>query len=151
MDRKQKAAELFRNGYNCSQSVIGAYCDLFGMDEKTALMVSEGFGGGMGRMRLTCGAVSGMFMIAGLKLSKAQAKDIENRSKIYKTVQDMAEEFKKMNGSIICADLLGINKPSDNGHIPTPRDAAFFQKRPCVKCVEDCAKLVEKYLINNEN
>lgn len=150
MDRKEKAVELFLSGYGCSQAVIGAYCDLFGMDFETAVKVAEGFGGGMGRMRLTCGAVSGMFMLSGLSKSKAQPKDLETRTEVYGTVQQMAEEFKKKNGSIICAELLGVNKPKDNGASPTIRDKEFFKKRPCVKCVEDCAEIVEKYLIDAE-
>ena len=147
MNRIEKAKELFTNGYNCSQAVVGAYCDLFGMDFETAMKVSEGFGGGMGRMRLTCGAVTGMFMLVGLKNSKAQAKDLETRTEVYSTVQKMAKEFEEMNGSIVCGDLLGINKPKDDGAVPTKRDDNFYKKRPCVGCVEDCAMLVEKYLL----
>ena len=151
MDRVQKAIELFQSGYNCSQSVIGAFCDEFGMDFDTAMKVSEGFGGGMGRMRLTCGAVSGMFMLVGLKYSKAQGGDTETRTKIYETVQKMANEFEKTNGSIVCGDLLGMNRPKDNGAVPTPRTEGFYKKRPCIGCVEDCASLVEKYLLINKD
>ncbi len=147
MDRIQKAKDLFESGCNCSQAVICAYSDLFGMDEATAMRVSEGFGGGMGRMRLTCGAVSGMFMLAGLKYGKGIPHDLETRTKVYDTVQKMAKEFEEMNGSIVCGDLLGINKPKDTGAVPTERNSEFYKKRPCVGCVEDCAKIVEKYLI----
>lgn len=147
MDRVQKAVDLFKSGCNCSQAVICAYCDLFGMDEETAMRVSEGFGGGMGRMRLTCGAVSGMFMLAGLKYSKGVPKDLETRARIYDTVQQMAKAFEEKNGSIVCGDLLGINKPKDIGAEPTKRDKEFYKKRPCVGCVEDCARLVEEYLM----
>lgn len=149
MDRIQKAAELFCSGYNCSQAVIGAYCDAFGMDFETAMKVSEGFGGGMGRMRLTCGAVSGMFMLVGLKYSRAEGGDLETRTEIYETVQKMAKEFEEMNGSIVCGDLLGINKPKDNGAVPTPRTEDFYKKRPCAGCVKDCAALIEKYLMKD--
>ncbi|MCC8169523.1 MAG: C-GCAxxG-C-C family protein [Oscillospiraceae bacterium] len=148
MDRVAKAVELFKSGYNCSQAVVGAYCDAFGMDFDTAMKASEGFGGGMGRMRLTCGAVSGMAMLAGLKYSKAKAGDTETRTLVYKAVQEMGKEFESMNGSVICGDLLGINKPKDNGAKPTPRTEEFYKKRPCAGCVEDCAALVEKYLMN---
>lgn len=149
MDRVQKAIDLFKSGCNCSQAVICAYSDLFGMDGETAMRVSEGFGGGMGRMRLTCGAVSGMFMLVGLKYSKGIPKDLETRTKIYDTVQQMAKAFEEKNGSIVCGDLLGINKPKDTGATPTERNGEFYKKRPCVGCVEDCARLVEKYLIEN--
>ena len=147
MDRKERAVELFKSGYNCSQAVVEAYCDLFGMDFDEAMRLSEGFGGGMGRMRLTCGAVSGMFMLAGLAKSKAEAGDLETRTDIYGTVQAMAKDFEEMNGSIVCGDLLGINRPADNGAMPTKRDEKFYKKRPCAGCVEDCAALAEKYLL----
>lgn len=148
MDRIQKAKDLFESGCNCSQAVICAYSDLFGMDEITAMRVSEGFGGGMGRMRLTCGAVSGMFMLVGLKYGKGVPKDLETRTKVYDTVQKMAKEFEEMNGTIVCGDLLGINKPNDTSAVPTERNSEFYKKRPCVGCVEDCAKIVEKYLVD---
>ncbi|MDD6483211.1 MAG: C-GCAxxG-C-C family protein [Clostridiales bacterium] len=146
MTRKEKAKELFLNGYNCSQAVAGAYCDLFGMDFDDAMRASEGFGGGMGRLRLTCGAVSAMAMLAGLKYGKAQAKDLDTRTLVYETVQKMAGEFEEKNGSIICGELLGAARPKDNGAVPQKRDGEFYKKRPCVGCVEDCAELVEKYL-----
>ena len=148
MDRIKKAKDLFESGCNCSQAVICAYSDLFGMDETTAMRVSEGFGGGMGRMRLTCGAVSGMFMLAGLKYGKGIPNDLETRTKVYDTVQKMAKEFEEMNGTIVCGDLLGINKPNDTGAVPTEQNSEFYKKRPCVGCVEDCAKIVEKYLLD---
>ncbi len=146
-DRVKKAVELFKSGCNCSQAVICAYSDLFGMDENEAMRVSEGFGGGMGRMRLTCGAVSGMFMLAGLKYSKGIAGDTETRTKIYDTVQQMAKAFEEKNGSIVCADLLGISKPAENNPSPTERSKEFYKKRPCAGCVEDCAKITEEFLL----
>lgn len=147
MDRVQKAVELFKSGCNCSQAVVCAYCDLFGVDEETAMRMSEGFGGGMGRMRLTCGAVSGMSMAAGLALSKGIAGDTVTRTKVYEAVQKMTKAFEEKNGSVICSELLGINLPKDNGAVPTKRDGKFYKKRPCTGCVEDCARLVEEYLL----
>ncbi len=150
MDRTEQAKQNFKNGYNCSQAVVAAYSDLFGVDPKTAVCLAEGFGGGMGRMRLTCGAVTGMFMLVGLKYSKGEAGDIDTRTRIYETVQKMAHEFEEMNGSIICGDLLGINRPKDEGARPEERTEQYYKKRPCVDCVGDCAALVEKYLLNDE-
>lgn len=147
MDRVQKAVELFKSGCNCSQAVVCAYCDLFGVDEETAMRMSEGFGGGMGRMRLTCGAVSGMSTIAGLALSKGIAGDIPTRTKVYDSVQKMAKAFEEKNGSIICAELLGLNLPKDKGAVPTTRNNEFYKKRPCAGCVEDCARIIEEYLL----
>lgn len=146
MTKAEKAVELFKSGYNCSQAVVGAFCEDFGIDFDTAMKMSEAFGGGMGRMRLTCGAVSGMFMLVGMKYSKAQGGDLETRKLVYKTVQEMAEEFKNKNGSITCAELLGNTIPKDNGSNPTPRTEEFYKKRPCIGCVADCAEIAEKYL-----
>lgn len=148
MDRVQKAVDLFKSGCNCSQSVICAYCDLFGLDTHDAMRVSESFGGGMGRMRLTCGAVSGMFMLVGLKYSQGVPKDLATRTKVYGIVQDLAQKFKNKHGSIICSELLGVNLPKDTGATPTERTPEFYKKRPCLKCIEDCARLVEENLID---
>ena len=143
----EKAKELFLKGYNCSQAVVGAFADLFGMDTKTAMRFAEGLGGGMGRMRLTCGAVSAMSLIAGLKMSNGKAKDVKTRSEIYGKVREMADEFKEKNGSIICAELLGETLPADNGPSPEKRTEQFYKKRPCVGCVYDCAEIIEKHLL----
>ncbi len=151
MDRVQKAVDLFKSGCNCTQSVICAYNDLFDIDENTAMRVGEAFGGGMGRLRLTCGAVTGMAMLAGLKDSKGIPKDIATRTKVYDVVQRMAKEFEEKNGSVICGDLLGVNKPRDAGAVPTERSAEFYKKRPCIGCIEDCAKLVEEYLLDKND
>lgn len=147
MDRAQKAVELFKSGCNCSQAVVCAFCDLFGIDETSAMRLSEGMGGGMGRMRLTCGAVSGMSMVAGMALSDGIAGDTMTRKRVYEAVQKMAGEFKDKNGSVICSDLLGNNLPKDGSAEPTKRTESFYKKRPCIGCIEDCANIIEKYLI----
>lgn len=149
-ERVEKAKQLFLNGYNCAQAVVGAYADLFGMDEQTAMRFAEGLGGGMGRMRLTCGAVAATSLLAGLKMSNGTAGDMQTRSQVYSVVRQMAEEFKAKNGSIICGDLLGINKPADNGTMPEQRTEQYYKKRPCVLCVTDCAEIVEKYLLGGQ-
>lgn len=151
MDRVKLAKENFKSGCNCTQAVVCAYCDLFGLPTETGMVVSEAFGGGMGRMRLTCGAVSGMFMLAGLKYSSGVKNDMEGRKKVYSTVQEMAKAFREKNGSIICADLLGLNMPKDGGATPTPRTKEFYEKRPCIECIGDCAMLVEQFLFGNED
>lgn len=147
MDRVTKAKELFKNGYNCAQSVVGAYSDLFGMSAEDAMRAAEGFGGGMGRQRLTCGAVSGMVMLVGLKYSKAAAGDIENRTLIYETVRKMTNEFKQKNKTIICGDLLGIDRKEKEGAQPDKRTAEYYKKRPCLGCIEDCAEIIEGILL----
>ena len=147
MDRVEKAVELFKSGYNCSQAVVGAFCDDLGADFDMAMKMAEPLGGGLGRMRLTCGAVSGMATLAGLKYSKAKPGDVDTKTRIYEVVRAMAGEFKEQHGSIICAELLGALKPKDDGARAEARTDEFYKKRPCVKCIEDCARIAEKYLM----
>ena len=142
MDRVAKAEELFKSGYNCSQSVIGAFCDTLGLDFDTTMKLSEGFGGGIGRMRLTCGAVSGMVMIAGMMLSRG-AEDGDTRGDVYGKVQDIAKKFSERNGSIVCADLLGLTKMKNDPN-PEARTPDYYQKRPCVELVKDCVRIIEE-------
>ncbi len=143
MDRITKAEELFKSGYNCSQSVIGAFCDDLGLDFDTTMKLSEGFGGGIGRMRLTCGAVSGMVMVAGMMLSRG-AKDGDTRADVYGKVQELAKIFTEQNGTIVCAELLGLNKSGETNPKPEARTAEYYQKRPCVELVKDCVRIIEE-------
>ncbi len=146
MDRTNIAKENFKKGYNCAQSVVAAYSDLFGMDADTAVRFAEGFGGGMGRMRGVCGAVTAMYMLAGLKYSKGVPKDTDTRELIYETVRNMTKEFEKKNGTAVCAQLLGASKPKDDGAKPEQRTETYYKKRPCIGCIEDAARIVEKVL-----
>lgn len=148
-ERADRAKALFFEGYNCAQSVAGAFADLYGLDMDTVMRLSDGFGGGMGRMRLTCGAVSAMAMIAGLELSSGKPKDPDNRTEVYAKVREMAEAFEKKNGSIICRELLGGSLPNDNSSRPEDRTAEYYKKRPCHECVYDCACIIEEYLLKN--
>ena len=141
MDRRERAEELFKSGYNCAQAVIGAFCEDLGLDFDTKMKLSEGFGGGIGRMRLTCGAVSGMVMVAGMMLSRGE-KDGDTRMEVYGKVQELAEKFKEMNGSIVCAELLGENTSTNPK--PDARTDAYYKKRPCVELVKDAVKIVEE-------
>lgn len=134
-----RAVELFMNGKNCSQAVFAAFATDLGLTEDMALAVSAGLGGGVGRMREVCGAVSGSAMVVGLKypeLSKAE---------VYEKVRAISDEFKKTNHSIVCKELLGLSKP-EKSSIPEERTAEYYQKRPCVRIVEDAAKATEKIL-----
>ena len=149
MNRVKKSRELFHNGYNCAQAVVGAYSDLFGVEPESAMKMIEGFGGGMGRMRLTCGAVSGMVMLAGMKYSKGDAKDTDTRTVIYAKVQEMAKAFSDKNGTITCGELLGLSEHKKESARPDERTKQYYEKRPCEDCVADCAKIVEDLLIND--
>ncbi len=145
--RQKKAEQLFNNGYNCAQAVIGAVCEDVGLDFDTAMKAAEGFGGGMGRMRLVCGAVSGMTMAAGMVLSRGE-KDGDTRAEVYSRVHTMADNFKEMNGSIICAELLGLNDNNVYNPKPEARTEKYYKKRPCGCLVTDCVGILEKELLN---
>lgn len=142
----EKARELFLSGYNCSQAVLGAFCEELGLDFKTALMLSSSFGGGMGRLREVCGALTGAFMVAGLKKGYTSPTDKEAKAEHYKLIQDMANSFKEENGSIICRELLEGCVPKKETHIPEDRTQKYYQKRPCVYMVETAAKIAEEML-----
>ena len=143
MTRKEKAEELFHSGYNCSQSVIGALADDLGLDFKTAVKLSEGFGGGFGRMRLTCGAISGMVMAIGMLMSNGDPEE-DTRKEVYAKVHKLCDLFKDKNGSIVCADLLGLTDNITYNAKPDERTSEYYKKRPCVDCVKDCVGIIEK-------
>lgn len=143
-----RAVELFKKGFNCSQSVFAAFCDEFNMDEETALKVSAGFGGGLGRMREVCGAVSGASMVAGMIFGATDGSDREAKAKTYEKVQEIAAEFKKTNSSIGCRELLGLSNDDTVSAQPENRTVGYYKKRPCIKIVEDAAAAAEKILFN---
>lgn len=145
---EKKALELFRRGYNCSQAVMLAFCDVMDMDEKTALKISSSFGGGIGRMREVCGAVSGMFMVAGMLYGYTDADDSQGKNNHYKRIQQLASQFKELNGSYICRELLkDVAYTTD--HISAERNEEFYKLRPCERMVCDAARLMDQYIENN--
>ena len=144
-EKSERAKELFKSGFNCSQSVFGVFCEELGLDFDTAMKISSSFGGGMGRMREVCGTVSGMFMAAGLAFSTKN-----NKAKQYEIVQELARRFKEKNGSIICRELLqGI----ENSTSPTPseRTETYYKKRPCVEFVGEAVEIFEQFLKENQS
>ena len=145
-ERAQRAVALFKQGYNCSQAVFASCADLYGIaDESLALRLSASFGGGMGRMRMVCGAASGMFMLAGLHNGSATPHDNEGKMANYATVQQLAGEFKATYGSLICAELLGLApKPEDPK--PAERTQQYYEKRPCVEMVAEAVRIVLRTL-----
>lgn len=157
-ERVEKAGRLFREGgYNCCQAVVLAYNDIFGIDETTAAKISSGFGGGMGRMREVCGSVSGMVMLAGLIQPADDPSDRKARTENYALVQNVAEEFRKINGSILCKELLGL-VPMGSGSIsrkespvPSERTQEYYKKRPCEELVRISARIIgEKIVLLNK-
>lgn len=142
----KRAAELFRQGFNCSQSVFAAFCDEFGMDEKTALRVSAGLGGGVGRLREVCGALTGAAMAVGIKFGATEAGDVRAKAETYEKVQEIAAELKKKHSSVICRELLGLPAGEPAQPKPSERGPAFYANRPCARLVEDAAAAAEKIL-----
>ena len=141
MSKGTEAEKLFKEGYNCSQAVIGVFCDELNLDRETAFKIASSFGGGMGRMREVCGAVSGMFMVAGLKLGYTSPTDNDAKKEHYALIQKMAKKFKEENGAIVCRELLG--ETADTGSTPTPRTENFYKKRPCGEYVRIAADIAE--------
>lgn len=141
--RVEKAVALFKQGFNCSQSVVAACSDLYGMDEEMALRVASSFGGGIGRMRQTCGAACGMFVLAGLENGSAVPGDAEGKRNNYALVQALASAFKSENGSLICSELLGI-APRAEDPTPAARTEVYYKKRPCVEMVASAVRIYLK-------
>lgn len=145
-ERIEKAVELFKEGFNCSQSVVAAFADQYGFTDEQALRISASFGGGIGRMRETCGAACGLFLLAGLETGTTEGSDREGKARNYAVVQELAEEFKLRNGALKCADLLGLSKKEPVVSTPEARTAQYYAKRPCVKMVEEAARIWCEYL-----
>ncbi len=141
------AANNFKTGYNCAQSVFLAFAEDFGFDKETALKVSSSFGGGMGRLREVCGAVSSIFAIAGLKKGYTTPDNDEIKAKHYELIQNLAEKFKSKYGTIICRELLELPEGSDSP-IPSKRTKEYYQERPCEAFVRYAAEIIEKELLN---
>lgn len=146
----KKAMDLFKQGYNCSQSVFLAFSDMYDMDEKMAAQISSSFGGGMGRLREVCGAVSGMFMVAGVLFGYDAPEDAQAKKEHYARIQKLAGEFTEENGSIVCRELLG-NMAGEKSPVPEQRTAEYYKKRPCVQLVGIAAALMEKYISEHYN
>ena len=147
-DRIQKSVELFMQGYGCCQSVVCAFSDLYGLDEEMAFRVAAGFGGGVGRMRMMCGTVSALVILAGLERGQTQGEDREGKMACYQLVRQLLETFKQRNGSIICAELLQMQgvKAETNTAQPDERNAEYYRIRPCARKVESAARVFAEYL-----
>lgn len=148
MNHQERATDLFKEGYNCAQSVFGAFSDELGMDFETAVRLSSPFGGGVGRMREVCGALSGMLMAAGLKYGYSDPKDKKAKADHYALVQKLAKKFEEQNGSIICRELLGLDHRRDVP-VPEKRTDDYYKKRPCVEMVRCAAEILDECLDEN--
>ena len=146
MDREYQAAKLFMEGYNCAQAVIMAFSDLIGMDEKLCAKLSSSFGGGMGRQREVCGAVSGMLMVAGILYGYDGPEEGPVKKAHYALVQQLCQQFRSEVGSIICREILK-NPPSDP--TPSPRTSEYYAQRPCARMVALAVRTMEQYIAEN--
>ncbi|MCK9171078.1 MAG: C-GCAxxG-C-C family protein [Treponema sp.] len=165
---REKAEDLFQSGYNCSQSVIGALCGELGADFDTTVRLAQPFGGGMGRMREVCGTVSGMLMALGMASGSSDASDKQAKDGEYALVQQLAAEFRKKNGSIVCRELLGLvplgqserelkGEASVPGTVPVSgltdpvsfeRTAEYYKKRPCRQLCGDAAEIFQSWYLS---
>ena len=147
-ERVARAVELFMSGYGCCQSVVAAFADIYGLDHTTALRLAAGFGGGVGRLRMMCGAVSGIVMLVGLDCGQTEGADREGKSACYKVVQDLLARSKAENGSLICAEILGLNghDKAQSTYIASERTAEYYKSRPCAAKVESAARIFADYL-----
>ena len=147
-NRIQRAVELFMQGYGCCQSVVCAFADLYGLDEEMAFRIAAGFGGGVGRMRMMCGAVSGLVILAGLECGQTRGEDREGKAACYQLTRQLLDTFKQRNGSIICAELLQMQgvKAETNTAQPDERNAEYYRVRPCARKVESAARVFAEYI-----
>ena len=145
MTREEKALQAFTDGANCAQAVVIAYADALGIDEKTAARLGSSFGGGIGRLREVCGAVSGMMMVYGLLKGYDDLKDSAAKKAHYANVQALAAKFREENGSIVCRELLkGVETTS--GGVPEPRTEEYYKKRPCPALAACAAGILDEML-----
>ena len=146
MNRADKAEELFRKGYNCSQSVFAAFADELHMSVEEAARIASPFGAGFGKLREVCGAVSGMTLAAGYLKGYDDPSDYESKKQLYALIQKMCAEFKELEGTLICRELLGLKEGEDAAE-PSVRTEEYYRSRPCIGACRAAAGISEKYLL----
>ena len=147
MTKKELGEQYFKQGYNCAQSVVLAFIDKMGIDEKSALTLISGFGGGFGRMREVCGAVSGMVAVLSAVEGYYDPTDNDNKMLLYKKIQTLMGEFKQVNGTYICRELLSLPEGPSSPE-PEKRTAEYYKKRPCAELVGIACEILENYFNN---
>ncbi len=154
-DHASRAVELFFEGYNCAQSVLGAFAEDaevgLPLDFKTAIRAVSALGGGLSRQREVCGAISGMCVAAGLLFGYDEAGDPEGKKALYADIQRLCAEFRDANGSIVCRDLLGGRKGQDTAPAPDARTAEYYRTRPCARMIHDAAAILDRELARRAN
>lgn len=150
MQAEEKALHYFHQGFNCAQSVFAAMADQVGMSETAALRFSSAFGAGLGRMRGTCGAFSGLCMVAGFCKGNLTGNP-EDKEIIFSLTRELAEAFKKEFGSLNCRDLLHLDTEMEKSARPSERTSDYYAARPCERCVAFCASLARKLIDDSVN
>ena len=148
MSKKDTAVACFKQGFACSQAVLFAFADDFGLDHDTAVKLGTPFGGGMGRMGDTCGAVTGALLVLGLKFGVADGSDRAAREACYEKVRECVQQFKARHQTTVCRELLGCDISTLEG-LAQARERNLFATR-CVKYVEDAAAIVEGQISGNQ-
>lgn len=143
--RPDYARRLFLEGYNCTQAVVGAFCDEMGMDFEQAMLICCGYGGGIARLREVCGSFIGAVMVLDVMYGSTDPSDHAAKSAQYQRIQRMAEKFRQKNGALVCRELLGLPAGAS---LPTPekRTAEYYKKRPCPQIIADAAAIVEEMM-----
>lgn len=160
-EARNKAVENFTGGFNCAQSVFAVFAEMAGIDRNTALKISQGFGGGMGRQREVCGAVSGMILALSSFEGTENPSDKETKDRLYQTVQELCQKFRQKNGSIVCRELLGlvpVGQSEDALKNKTPiehvaenpvseeRTSEYYKKRPCSELCADASEILCEWI-----
>ncbi|RKJ45425.1 C_GCAxxG_C_C family protein [bacterium 1XD8-76] len=147
--KREQAVEAFLGGCNCAQAVFSTYADLFGIDRRTAMNLTNSMGGGISRLREVCGTVSAMALLAGLAEGDVDPGDLKAREKVYQRTRDLTAKFEEENGSLICRELLGI-LGREQAARPSERTPEYYKKRPCAKFVACAAGIIEEELFDRD-
>jgi C_GCAxxG_C_C family probable redox protein len=144
MDSLEQSVALFRQGFSCSQAVLATFAPGLGLDSDTALRLSAGFGGGMGRMALTCGAVTGAFMVLGLRHGGTRAEETAAKARTRHAVREFAQRFREQHGSIECRELLGCDLSTPEGYAEAMRQQ--LTTTICPRLVATVAEILQDML-----
>lgn len=150
MSKRDVAIALFEEGFNCAQAVSAAFCDETGVSKETMVKMSSGFGGGFGRLREVCGAVSGMVLVANMIFGYDSPTDTQAKMDWYKDIQSIVLEFKSRNGSYVCNQLLNLPENDERSPVPEQRTAEYYKKRPCKEIVGEAADILEKFIAEHK-
>jgi C_GCAxxG_C_C family probable redox protein len=144
MSKLEKVISNFMEDFNCAQSIFGAYAENYGLDENAALKVATGFGGGMGRSGRTCGAVTGSYMVIGLKYGTGLLNNKESKEKTYEIINEFTKRFIQRNGSVLCKELLGCDINTSEGREYYDQNN-YFEKK-CLQYVKNAAEILEELI-----